>query len=616
MPMLKPFSSPSSALLWSYWRLCPWWVLFAPPVLSYSSPLSVTPAGAQLYLGWLLLFVVTAGWLDVYHRVQRVILWLPISPRRVVLVESGLAVVWMTILTLGLWLGSSVSISAPAPFPLFVYLNALLAGLMAVALVRCADALGSVAGFMTFLVMALTIVPVVRAQVNSTGWSPVTFWTMCAGVGVLGLHVILLRLDRHGPGTNDWSVPNLLIGHENPREQYTARSGTARESTFELSSTMPQAQSLKRKGSPAIVKHVTSPSAPMPHARPISWNGAPAIVERFNSPITAQAWYEARFLLGGGLQRVLLSLLCAGLLILYISIMQDSDPGNPVPLYVASYLGLILVFHINTALAQPGPMSNRLPLSIWNHSRACFLLYGTLLALVCVLLWGIAVASITTNDGSFFEVEGGAAAPTSDLGLLAATLWSGWVSVALGATYFINLEIAVFLSPQQGPQTDVGVLVEVALLIAFVLAINWTTKRRAGASTLACLASAALVVAGYSVMARYPLPPQLHWFCREAFGTLLVLAMLRHYTSASVLPPNVGRLLTWSLLAGALFMSILVFLLGAPPEPTRGILPIYLALGVVPPIFLPLMFIPHLVCWNRNRAEWLAKFRKDALWMR
>lgn len=590
MPMIKQFSGPNTALLWSYWRLGPWWVLLTVPVLCIAGP--EIPAGALLYLAWMLLLAATAGWLDISHRAQPLNLWIPIAPLRVVLVESLVAAVWSSIVALGLWAGLTLSTTALAVSPLFLLLNALLAGLMAVSLFRCVDAMGNIFGLVVFLFMALAMFLVVRAQTDYVGWLSVTLWTFCTGAGVLGLHVYLLRLDRSGPAPREWSAPNVSIDHANLSNHAT------------------------RQSSPAYAEIAESSRVPLSSPPSLSWDGSPVVTEPFTSAITAQAWYDARLLLGSVPQQVMTSVMAFGMLGLYAIIMQDSDPGNPRPLYFASFFGFYLTVQIQAALAQPGLLSNRLPLSVWNQSRSCFLLHGTLLAVVCVLLWGIAVAGITSTGGMVFEPEGGIAAPTSAYWLLAATLWSGWVGLVLGATYYLSAMISDIFFSLREPQTEVSVLLETILLSAFVLAINRTTNRRVGASTLACLAAAALVVAGHAAMARYPLTPQLHWFCREALGTALVLAMLHHYTRAGVLPGKVSRLLTRSLLAGAFSTCIYVFLFGTPLEPVRGILPIYLALGVVPPMFLPLMVIPHLVCWNRNHAAWGARLRRNVPWMR
>lgn len=183
--------------------------------------------------------------------------------------------------------------------------------------------------------------------------------------------------------------------------------------------------------------------------------------------------------------------------------------------------------------------------------------------------------------------------------LLATTLWVGWISLALGPAIVGVLCIAVACSFfVELPATQFGIILVALYVVSPIgLACRWNREKLLP-HWAACIAASLLAAAGYFVLPLFSLSPFAHWTCREALGALLILAMLQHHGAKGIIPRDAVRQLRRALLGGVAALWLIILLFGPPDGPEQGITAIYLAFGVVPPLFVPFLIVPYYVKLN------------------
>ncbi len=238
-----------------------------------------------------------------------------------------------------------------------------------------------------------------------------------------------------------------------------------------------------------------------------------------------------------------------------------------------------------------------LPMNIWTRARQhCeILLLG--LAALTALGWSFLLANGDVGPNLFWVP------------------WAIWAGISLAPSIVAALVSFFLVAPGYLEFETLLAFVILAYLLTLILTndtINGTLRLRALAPLLIPFALCGL---GLCLLPRFDFAAEYRWMTREVLGVVITLACLRYAQTTSRLPQSAARWIASGLIV-CLCISIGQFAVRGVPEDPKGLLTLFLGLGTVAPIFLPITLIPFMIEWAGygNKYKDPAKMNDGQRW--
>ena len=335
---------------------------------------------------------------------------------------------------------------------------------------------------------------------------------------------------------------------------------------------------------------------------PVSGEAVP-----FGSRTVAHQWYALHLFLRTALWHWVFWSCTLGALSwvpFIFSIAGDSD--TTFADFISAVALALLTARFGWWWVEPGA---HLPVSEWSQSRVFLrMALGSLMA-ATVFLWSCRALDLWWGPAGELS---DALSPV----LLLAGLWTGWCGLALGPGLLLGLGLVFVVGSYAGFAHIDTVVTPICL--AWLLLLQCYQQKLSGRKLLPALTlllvSMAGVLAGQIALERGLLPESLAWCLREALGTGLILALLHQHAVLGILSKSTARQLRIALLVLTGGSSLAVMSWGPFHEPEHGVMATYLALGVVPPLFLPFVTVPTYMAWMHTRGVKHKEMRRKMRW--
>lgn len=193
--------------------------------------------------------------------------------------------------------------------------------------------------------------------------------------------------------------------------------------------------------------------------------------------------------------------------------------------------------------------------------------------------------------------------------------WALWAGISLAPVMAVAI-IGFFLPDPS--YIDIAILLPLftlAYLLILILTrdtINKTIGRRDLAQLIIPFALCGL---GLCLLPQLDLAADYRWMIRELLGITITLTCLYHAAGTSRLPKPIARRTAVGIVAG-LGIAVGLSALGFAPKDPGGLCTLFLGLGIVAPIFLPVALMPFMIEWARTNDRYRdsAKWAEAARW--
>ncbi|MBX3176119.1 MAG: hypothetical protein KF886_02040 [Candidatus Hydrogenedentes bacterium] len=542
MLLIKQFPGPNAALLWYFFRCS--WTVFANGAFLLFLALFITYFSEELeYVSYFLIpsvAIMAFAAASILTGASYPFGWrTPV--RTAALVHTELLIVLFIVLwMLALFGLSSLFID---PIPVTFYIGSVPAALFVYGIARTSNIdhrvglarLFSVAGIVALLILVFTSSPVPTPG-TLIFWRPL--WLAFAVTAALAVMYWAVR--RHAQHTRHGFARRMLS---------PAQGGAA----------------ARRHSLPQRV----------PAQRP-----------PFMSQNAAQEWREWREL--ANRFRSLGELSFSTAYLAFLPLFLRLEPLSSQTLFADYFLGVTLYIGLHLSGWQPPVTTPPVPLTDWNYSVVLLRVLGIVIAVGAVALWLPRLLLL-------FDPEARALAILAPQMMLAAA-WVGWISVALGQGLVFGLIAIGVLHSTHGNVYDS--LLAPFGLTGLLLPILLQAKPIARASRAAlpvALAGIAFAGAGMFVLPTLDIPPPYPILLREILGAALVLGLLYPLIVMKVIPARMARAICALLAAGVLAIALVTSTIGPISAPGPGILSTYMEFGILAPLLLPVVMMPHFL---------------------
>lgn len=599
MTQTRQQESPLRLHLWSYWRTCRFpalasalamfWMGSAYAILPDSMPV-VVPLTASPILAAIML---------TFHREA-----LGIDRRLPVRVDVLLAAEWLALvpamlwLALWLYLGYGVKGASSVPSASWVVPSIVALGFTGSALVWLSSITGPGSAFAILFVPVWFLIALLLGLGEEGHWLPhVALMIILPALGFWALRIVI----QQARYTEPTSLLGAFFSTDESIERPTQRSFrfVPLPDGVEEMDVSAGRITWDRKVEALDVSAGSVTWDPKVEARP----AAPP--PPFSSQRAAFDWFEWNQLTE--IPFIAAAQILAMVLLppFWSMILGRHIPGSPWNIAFACAATLALFLNINWNAG--GAWILRLPCSDWTRTTWYLARFAIVLTVVLAMLPLIQWTLFEEEDLIFIGMQ-------SVFNTIVSTLWSGWISFALGPAIFLTAVATPFFGlPDTLPVTSIGLGIALVTVCVSALIGVWGSNPLRDRNAAACCMAAAILFGGHLLMQHIQLSPRILWIVREGLGTLLVWTLLRHCLHLQLVPPDVIRRLIQALVAGSILACTFALLIGPPVHAAQGISAIYIAFGLIPPLFLPFVLMPLYL--RRMRVSAL-RFRKERSWKR
>lgn len=256
-----------------------------------------------------------------------------------------------------------------------------------------------------------------------------------------------------------------------------------------------------------------------------------------------------------------------------------------------------LVYTVNLRFFEGLGAVRCLPLSLWsatlNHLRHVSFALALLFA-VCSPLYIIELNMIGGTD---------AARPVDALW----QFWSTWTGLSF-SPLLLPVGVLVVLRHALGfASLDAGLnglqswtmIIGIVALAGLILWRDIQEKAGNAVDRWLVIIPLALIATGLLYLETAVVSPNTLWILREILGASVVVTILR-YNAVTHRTPVLVALRIGALVVACVVGVVALLLQFGAPTPPDGVAGLFLGLGVVAPIFLPLLWIPHAIEWARQ----------------
>lgn len=243
------------------------------------------------------------------------------------------------------------------------------------------------------------------------------------------------------------------------------------------------------------------------------------------------------------------------------------------------WLGMVYLFFLGYVEGSGG--ISALPYTSWarmlEHCRV--LGWG---------LWGISIA------GAVFLAAWQLRNGGISWGMFLWLPWIAWASVAMFPLVLPSLVVLLLLPGEISE--GVIALISVAYLAALPVRAGLREGGDCRSELGPLIVPLGLLGVALGAVHLLALPPPAHWIARDILGAAAVLAMLRYNVATHRMPAAAARRIAALLAVCTAAAVALVAIFGPPAAPPDAAV-LFLGLGVVAPVFLPLAWIPLAIAW-------------------
>lgn len=307
--------------------------------------------------------------------------------------------------------------------------------------------------------------------------------------------------------------------------------------------------------------------------------------EPFETVRAAYQWFFTRRLADLATQTVEWLMVACCLLLVCLGLWLDHP--NAITPYIASSAGFVYLTNLRY-LERIGAVHN-LPVSLWSAAVNHFRLITVCAGLFYAVCYPIYIFELVSINGP------GGASPFDAIWLL----WILWAGLSYAPLFLVECVSLLLGEAYIPPQIRLLLVVALAaMIVGRDLVEGISSARDVGLALVPVLASTvglAIANAGIADSAA-------SWTAREILGSVIFLSLLRYNAATHRIPP-IAALRIVALLVLCVGTAATVFSLFGPPATPNIIVDIFSGLGLVAPIFLPLLWVPHAIEWTRSRGR-------------
>ena len=332
-------------------------------------------------------------------------------------------------------------------------------------------------------------------------------------------------------------------------------------------------------------RETDSPPVPITANRP-NFTEWPREQEPFDTAWAACQWFFARRVAALTMQTVEWLVVVFSLLLLLVLRLGVNLPYTVTP-YIAGAAGFVYFMNIRY-LERTGAV-HHLPVSVWtatlNHLR---------LITVCIAF--LYAASFPVYAFELVSINGSGGVSPMDAFWL---LWVIWAGLSLAPLLVVGCTFLMLGETHFPPQIQ---LLAIVALVGTVVGRDVIEGTRSPRNVALTLLPVVVCTVGLWVVNASSPDSAAMWTAREILGGAIVLTLLRYNAATHRTPQTtafrIGALLVFCLVAAVTAVSQF-----GPPSTPNNAVDLFLSLGVVAPLFLPILWIPHGVEFARAQGR-------------